>query len=300
MTFNMLRGRTAVTFAAAALLASSIAITGEAQAPQAPAQGGAPQGGAPQGGGAQGGGRGAAPAGGAQGGRGGGQPAAPPQTPRQAAPIDVTGYWVALVTEDWRWRMVTPPKGDFTSVPLNAAGQKVGNSWDPATDGSCQAYGAGGVMRMPTRLNITWESDTVLKIETDAGVQTRRLVFDAAAQPGARSLQGFSKATWERAGGGGGGGRGGGGGGGGPVFGSLAVTTTNTTGGWLRKNGVPYSQQMAMTEYFDSFRAANGDTWLIDTQLTTDPMYLNGEWVTSNHFKKEPDNSKWSPAPCKG
>ena len=73
-----------------------------------------------------------------------GGPPQPPPTPQAAAPIDLTGYWVSVVTEDWRWRMVTPPKGDFASVPLNAEGTKVGNSWDPATDGSCLAYGAAG------------------------------------------------------------------------------------------------------------------------------------------------------------
>lgn len=261
MKFSMLRARTAM-FAGVALLAFGIASTQDVAAQQ---------------------------------GRGGGAPQAP-QTPRQMAPIDLTGTWVAVVTEDWRWRMVTPPKGDFASVPINQAAQKVANSWDPATDGSCQAYGAAGVMRMPTRLRISWVGDDVLQIETDAGVQTRRLNFNPNARPGARSLQGFSRAEWELVGGG----RGGrGGGGGAPVTGNLKVVTTNTTGGWLRKNGIPYSEQMTMTEYFDVFTASNGDTWLVQTQITADPMYLNGEWVTSNHFKKEPDDSKWSPEPCR-
>ena len=91
------------------------------------------------------------------------------QSPQASAPIDLTGYWVSIVNEDWRWRMVTPPKGDFASVPLNAEGRKVADSWDPSTDGSCLAYGAAGLMRMPTRLHITWENENTLKIDTDAG-----------------------------------------------------------------------------------------------------------------------------------
>ena len=55
----------------------------------------------------------------------------PPATPRGRAPIDLTGYWVSIVNEDWRWRMVTPPKGDFASVPLNPEGTKVADAWDP-------------------------------------------------------------------------------------------------------------------------------------------------------------------------
>ena len=229
--------------------------------------------------------------------QGGQQPAAPqpPATPRARAPIDLTGYWVSIVNEDWRWRMVTPPKGDVSSVPLNPEGTKLANAWDPATDGSCLAYGAAGLMRMPTRLNITWQDDRTIKIETDAGQQTRLLRFDGGAAPAQRSLQGHSLAQWEpvpqpgR--------------GGGPPqiprFGNLKVTTTNLTAGWLRKNGVPYSENATLTEYFDRFKAPNNDEWLVVTTIVADPRYLNQDFVTSSHFKKEPNGAKWSPSPCK-
>jgi hypothetical protein len=241
-----------------------------------------------------------------QGARGGGPPQ-PAQTPQTAAPIDLTGNWVSVVTEDWRWRMVTPPKGDFASVPLNEEGQKVGNSWDPASDGSCLAYGAAGLMRNPTRVRITWENDQTLKVETDAGVQTRRFVFGAAQPPAQRSLQGHSVAEWEIAGAGGRGAPGGGGGGRGgqgaapqgPRRGNLKVTTTMMTAGWLRKNGVPYSENATLTEYYDRFAAPNGDEWLVVTTIVSDPKYLTQDFVTSTHFKKEADGSRWAPKPCK-
>src|SRR5918993_1282123 len=77
------------------------------------------------------------------------QPAQPAPTPRAAAPIDLTGYWAAIVNEDWRWRMVTPPKGDYASLPLTDAAIKVANAWDPARDASsgeqCRGYGAAAV-----------------------------------------------------------------------------------------------------------------------------------------------------------
>jgi len=199
--------------------------------------------------------------------------------------------------------MVTPPKGDYASVPLNDAGRKVADTWDISKDGRCEAYGAAALLRMPTRLRITWETDAVLRIDTDAGQQTRRLLFDKSRQPpAARSLQGFSLAEWERparAGGGAGGGRGGG-----PQTGpapgaNLKVVTTRVTGGWLRKNGVPYSEGAVITEYFDRFAAPNADEWLAVTTIVTDPRYLNQDFVTSSHFKKETDGSKWSPSPCK-
>ena len=231
------------------------------------------------------------------------QPAQPAPTPRAAAPIDLTGYWAAIVNEDWRWRMVTPPKGDYASLPLTDEARKIADTWDVSKDGRCEAYGAAALLRMPTRLHVTWESESVLKIDTDAGQQTRRLVFDRSRQPPAgRSLQGFSLAEWERPARAGGAGRGGRGGAAqtGPAPGAnLKVVTTRLSGGWLRRNGVPYSENATVTEYFDRFRAPNGDEWLAVTTVVTDPRYLNQDFVTSSHFKKEADGSKWSPLACK-
>jgi hypothetical protein len=231
-------------------------------------------------------------------------PAAPPAppAPRAAAPIDLTGSWVSIVNEDWRWRMLTPPKGDYASVPLNGAGRGEADKWTPAMDGRCEAYGAGALMRMPTRVRISWQDDNTLKIETDAGTQTRLLHFNANAPSASeRSLQGYSVARWEYAGGPIGGGRGGRGGTPPPLpkFGTLRVVTTNLTGGWLRKNGVPYSENATVTENFDRFKSPSGDEWFVVTTAVNDPKYLQQEFVTSSHFKKEADGSKWSPAPCK-
>jgi hypothetical protein len=240
----------------------------------------------------------------AQRGGGAGAPAAPP-TPQAAAPIDLTGYWVSIVNEDWRWRMVTPPKGDYASVPISPEGRKVADTWDVSKDGSCLAFGAAGLMRMPTRLHITWENDNTLKIETDAGQQTRRLVFNKAmAPPATKSLQGFSVAEWERyAPPGRGGGRGAPPAAAGappaPRFGNLKVVTTQLSGGWLRRNGVPYSEDTTMTEFFDRFAAPDGAEWLVVTTIVADPKYLAQEFVTSTHFRREPTAAKWDPAPCK-
>jgi len=215
-----------------------------------------------------------------------------PSTPRAAAPHDLTGYWVSVVTEDWRWRMVTPAKGDFISIPLSDEGRRVAFQWDPRSEGSCKAYGAAGLMRMPTRLNISWQGDDVLKVESDAGEQTRLLQFAPKSPPGARSLQGFSVAEWEPLG------VAGAGRGGAPPPRALKVVTTNLLEGWLRKNGIPYSDQTRLVEHWDRVSFPNGDVWLTVSQYVTDPKYLTGDYTTSMHFKHEPDGSKWKPAPC--
>jgi hypothetical protein len=225
--------------------------------------------------------------------RGGQAPAAPP-TPRAQAPIDLTGYWVAIISEDWRWRMITPSRGDFPSIPINLAAQKIAEAWDPAKDEAageaCKAYGAPGLMRGPTRLHITWLDDDTLKMETDYGMQTR--LFEFRTPPGnpAPSLQGRSVAEWVMAGGGRGRG--------GARFGSMKSVTTHLRPGYLRKNGVPYSDRTTFTEYWDLHTETNGDKYIVITNTVNDPTYLQAPWITALHFKREPDGSKWNPEPC--
>jgi hypothetical protein len=95
--------------------------------------------------------------------------AAARRSAQASAPTDLTGTWVSVITEDWQWRMATPPKWDYRSVPLNQAGQKLMGEWEPGMETSCKAYGAAHVLRQPGRVRISWENENTLKIETDAG-----------------------------------------------------------------------------------------------------------------------------------
>ena len=219
--------------------------------------------------------------------------------------MDLTGYWVSPVMEDWRWRMVTPIKGDFASVPVNAEARKIGEAWDSAKDEAagelCKAYGAPALMRIPGRLRITWQDENVLKIEADQGTQIRLLIFNAKALPNLEpSLQGFSEAQWEA-----------------PPQGpgdpansfifarrvgaqgrSLEVVTTKLKAGYLRRNGIPYSQNTVVEEFFDYHKQPNGDEWFTVTTVVRDPIYLNVPFITTTDFKKQPDATGFSPAPC--
>ena len=231
--------------------------------------------------------------------RPGAQAGAPPapQSPRDGALIDITGQWVSVITEDWRWRMVTPPKGDTASVPLNAAGRKAAGSWDLAADRArgdlCKAFGPPSLIRQPGRLRIRWEDAATLLLEFDAGRQTRRFRFGPRAA-GARSLQGQSQARWFRQPQN----RGIFGRGGRPTGGSLEVETVDLLPGYLRPNGVPYSERTTVKEFFDTFTLPDGGTWLIVTTVVNDPQFLTQEFVLSSQFKKESDASKWNPRPC--
>jgi len=74
--------------------------------------------------------------------------------------------------------------------------------------------------------------------------------------------------------------------------------TTNLKPGYLRKNGVPYSANAVLTEYFTRTNEPNGDSWLLLTSIVEDPRYLASAFLTSDHYKKEPDGSKWNPSKC--
>jgi hypothetical protein len=239
--------------------------------------------------------------------RGRGQPT--PPAPRAAAPIDLTGYWVSIVTQDWRWRMVTPAKGDYQGIPLTPEAIKIADAWDPAKDEAagqqCRSYGAPALMSVPGRLHITWQDDNTLKIETDAGMQTRLFHFGDYQTPPStpRTWQGVSIAQWQA-----------------PrdnvplIFrpaertadapavhpsgGSLRVVTTHLRPGYLRKNGVPYSENAVLTENWDLHQRPNGEEWLTITTQVDDPRNLRNPRLVAPLFKKEPDGAKWDPTPC--
>lgn len=216
---------------------------------------------------------------------------APPRTAKAAALYDLTGYWVAVVTEDWRYRMVTPLKGDFGGVALNPAGREIAEAWDPAKDEQsgeqCRSYGAAAIMNNPGRLHITWQDEDTLKIEADNGEQTRLLHF-GSVQSGAGQWQGYSKAIWEVVVAGRGE----------KPTGSLKVITTKMRPGYLRKNGVPYSATAVLTEYLDRVSEPDGNAYLVVTSTVEDPAYLAQPFQSASHFRKQADDTGWKVRPC--
>ena len=223
--------------------------------------------------------------------------AATPPTVRAAAPSDYTGYWVSQIVDEWRFR-VDPQKRDIPYLPLNAEARKVANAWDPEKDiadgNECRAYGAVGVMQRPGRLHISWVDDNTLKIDADAGTQTRLLHFGAMAKPaGEAGWQGYSHAEWDIP-------RVGRGAAATPLRGAntLKVVTTNMKPGYIRKNGVPYSANAVLTEYFNLVTGPTAQPYIAVTAFVEDPMYLTGPFIRTYTFKKQDDAAGWDPTPC--
>jgi len=254
-------------------------------------------------------------------------------TAKASAPMDLTGYWTAVITEDWHVRMPIARKGDFGSgppgavsqvmlgrlgeganpaqdgnIPYNLKGAQAAMGWDPAKDAAegntCKAYGAPGIMRQPTHLHFTWQDDNTLKMEADFGNQTRLFHFsarggqirDGISKVDASSQQESSLQGYSIATWiimGGGGGQAG--------FergGSLKAITTHLKPGYYWKNGMPYTGNAVLSENFFLLQLPDTSTWLTVTQLVEDPEYLNEPFVVNYHFKKLPDGSKWNPVAC--
>ena len=146
-------------------------------------------------------------------------------------------------------------------------------------------------MTAPERLHIVWQDDNTLQMDIDAGTQARMFHFGAwSPETGAKSTrQGDSVATWEsrerdqRRN---------------PKAKYLKVTTTHMLSGYLRKNGVPYSENAVLTEYYDVFQEPTGEQWMIITTEVRDPKFLDRPFILSAQFKKQADASGWDPTPC--
>jgi hypothetical protein len=234
-------------------------------------------------------------------------------SPRTQAPFDPTGYWVSLITQNWRYRMVVPGKGEYADVPINMQAKQIADAWsavpDEAAGKACEAYGGAIIMRNPERLHISWLDDNTLRVDTDEGMQTRLLHFLPPAVPSpsgmipappqptvAASWQGHSVAQWIL----------------GPPLaaeaaagtaadqrrsGSLVVNTADLLPGLLRKNGIPYGAATRVREYWDLRRLA-AQEWITVSVQVDDPEYLQTPYVYDSIFQKEPDSSRWEPTPC--
>jgi hypothetical protein len=218
------------------------------------------------------------------------------RSPEANAPFDLTGYWVSSITKNWRMRMVTPAKGDYQGIPLNDAAKRVADNWDPAKDqasgNACRSYGAGIIMNVPGRLHITWADGETMKMEIDSGTQTRLFHFGNWKPSGSKpSLQGNSIASWVAK-------RGPGVTPSTPKARYLKVTTSHMLSGYLRKNGVPYSDNATLTEYYDVIQEQDGETVLVVTSVLEDPVYLVDPYILSSQYKKQKDSTGWDPTPC--
>jgi hypothetical protein len=67
---------------------------------------------------------------------------------------------------------------------------------------------------------------------------------------------------------------------------------------WLRRNGIPYSEDAKLTEHFDVVHSRDGRQLLMVVSILEDPKYLRQPLIVSSQFLKQADAKGWEPTPC--
>ena len=221
---------------------------------------------------------------------------------RGNAPIDLTGYWVSVIAEDWEFRMVTPDKGIFDTLTLNNEGRRVGNTWDPAKDEAageqCRGYGAGNIMRFPHAFTspgrTTRHFDSIPTPERKLDSSTSVLPAPANTEP---SWQGYSVAEWERRAGARGGARGSGlqhr-----PERESQSRDHALASRATSERTALPTAIAPSSPSIMTSIHCPTAISGSRSPRKSTTPCTFRGLYVTTSDFKKLPDATGWNPTPC--
>ncbi len=201
----------------------------------------------------------------------------------QSAPaIDFSGYWTGNMQEDGEERGAGPALVDYGGVPVNQAGRLWALSYDPSRLTSryhqCDGYVAPYSMRAIGNTRVWEERDphlqTLIAIHWYSQTFEGHRVFWMDGRPhppayAAHTYMGFSTGTF--------------------VGNALRVETTHLKQGWLRRNGLPESDQTTLTEFF----VRHGDH-ITYTSVIKDPVFLSEPLTKTTDFYRQPsDPGAW-------
>ena len=202
--------------------------------------------------------------------------------PPLAAEADLSGFWGPRVHEDHKYRWEGPEHGEYDGLPLTAEAYAIADAWDPMEyyrpENQCSPMGITMILRIPGNVHISYEDENTLRIDSEIFGMTRRVYLDARPrEDGPLTWGGHSLGEWEAD--------------------TLKVVTTHmlpgTGHGGLRRNGVPTSADMVMTEYF-----LRHDDYLSTIQIVDDPQYLLEPLIRSVTFRQLPDVAELGPWDC--
>ena len=191
------------------------------------------------------------------------------------AQVDFSGEWRAVTNEV---DAEGPEIGDYTGLPINAEARAVAEAWDASVlslpELQCRPHPAPYAERTPgnpANAQMRWwkEVDPATQELTayrkrGAWMEPERTIWmDGRPHPpeyAPHTWQGFSTGQWQGN--------------------TLVVRTTHIKEGFLRRNGVPHSDKLVMTEYF-----VRHGSYLTSNLYVEDPVYLeepllrNSIWV---------------------
>jgi hypothetical protein len=194
------------------------------------------------------------------------------------ADADLTGYWDNIIQEDFGYRLAGPAVGDYSGLPINDAAKAIADNWDPEDgykpENQCKMHGAAYIMRSPIRFFLEYEDEVTIsiKIELEMG-RERKIYLDGRPAEGPPTEMGHSVGVWNGD--------------------MLTVTTTNMTEKYIRRNGVPNSEQAVMTEHF-----IRHDNYITLISIIEDPVYLTEPLIRSVSYRKRDDEFKWVRYDC--
>ena len=196
---------------------------------------------------------------------------------RAYAQVDLSGNWAPLYHEDQPERIPGPEVGDYIALPINAAARARAQAWSASLltlpEHQCKPHPAGYGYRGPSNLRIQQDVDfdtqrvRRITIYIQWMQQFREVWMDGRARPSdhaPHTWQGFSTGTWEGD--------------------RLVVRTTHLKAGWVRRNGIPYSDRATFTDTWQ--RHGN---FLTHVSMLEDPVYLTEPFVRTTNWVFAPE-----------
>jgi hypothetical protein len=196
--------------------------------------------------------------------------------------LDLSGTWAPQFQEDQPERIPGPDLVDYLGIPINAEGRQWALSWDPdrltLPEHQCQVHTAAYIYRGPLQLRIWEERDpqtqelVAIHNYTSTYEQNRTIWMDNRPHPpdyAAHTWMGFSTGHWD-----------------GNI---LTVYTTHIKQGWSRRNGIPSSDMITLTEHF-----IRHDNHLTHVSVVNDPIYLAEPLIKSEDYVLSANsNANW-------
>jgi len=196
--------------------------------------------------------------------------------------VDLSGAWTPQYTEDQPERIPGPDLVDYLGIPINPEARQWALSWDPdrlsLPEHQCQEHTVAYIYRGPVQLRLWEERDPqtqdLVAIHSYINIyeQNRTIWMDNRPHPpdyAAHTFAGFSTGHWD-----------------GNI---LTVYTTHIKQGWHRRNGIPSSDEITLTEHF----IRHGDR-LTHVSIVSDPIYLSEPLIKSEDFTSNPNsNQNW-------
>jgi hypothetical protein len=193
--------------------------------------------------------------------------------------VDISGFW-QRIRHEWEQPEGGPELGDYSLYPLNEEALSRAHTYDPAIDEvqqqrQCWPHSIGYAMFSLAPMHIRQESDRII-FRVMANEAQRTVWMDGRPHPPEYALHtwyGFSTGKW--------------------LDNTLVVTTTHVKEGHVRRNGVPHSDQIKVTEYF----TRHGEDLLTMVAVFDDPIYLTEPLVRHMSFRYDP-NGVMPEYPC--